>query len=267
MLGGIQPEALRQVASASIDDGLMARLLPIMIRGATGGQDKRNLPTEYEALIKRLHRMPDDYTLEFADGAFAIREDLERKHLELMALESVNKKLASHIGKYNGIFVRLCIIWHCIEEPTEGYVSKDIAQRVADFMHKFLLPHAVAFYVGLLGLSDDHDRLKAIAGFILARHLDKITNRDVQRGDRTMRGLTKPDIERIFHQLDALGWLICDPDSPPNKPQWGINPVVHVEFAKRAKQESDRRKRDHEMIVDLLKKPSRDNGDKNTNIS
>lgn len=60
-------------------------------------------------------------------------------------------------------------------------------------MEQFLLPHAVAFYFGTLGLSDNHDRLCAIASYILAHQLDKITNRDVQRGDRAMRGLEDKD--------------------------------------------------------------------------
>ncbi len=74
-------------------------------------------------------------------------------------------------------------------------------------MHRFLLPHAVAFFSGLLGLADDHDRLTAIAGYILANKLEVVTNRDVQRGSRTMRNLDGQEVQRVFEQLSALGWL------------------------------------------------------------
>ena len=106
----------------------------------------------------------------------------------LQQCESINRKLAAHIGKYNGIFARLCVVWHCIEhaggDSLPAVVTEDTARRVAGFLHGFLLPHALAFYAGVLGLSNDHDRLADVAGYILARKLERITNRDVQRGDQ-----------------------------------------------------------------------------------
>ena len=69
-------------------------------------------------------------------------------------------------------------------------ITEATARRVAGFLHGFLLPHALAFYAGVLGLSNDHDRLAAVAGYILAHKLERITNRDVQRGDQSMRNLT-----------------------------------------------------------------------------
>src|ERR1700730_5756519 len=43
--------------------------------------------------------------------------------------------------------------------------------RVERFIHSFLFPHALAFYAGILGLADDHDRLAAVAGYVLAYKL------------------------------------------------------------------------------------------------
>ena len=84
-------------------------------------------------------------------------------------------------------------------------MTEDTATRVAKFMREFLLPHAFAFYGGVLKLADDHDRLAAIAGYILAHRKERMTNRDVQRGDGTMRKLTRRDTESAFEQLEALG--------------------------------------------------------------
>jgi hypothetical protein len=205
-------------------------------------------------LIKRLHALEppfDDYR--FDDDALAIRRQLEQKHHDLIACEAINKKLAAHIGKYDGLFARLCLIWHCIEEPQSVYVTEATARRVRNFMQRFLLPHAVAFYAGVLGLSDDHERLTAVAGYILARRLDRITNRDVQRGDRTMRGLGRNDIESIFHQLDAFGWITREPGPRfTDPPHWVVNPEVHARFAAKAEQEAARRLREREMIAELI---------------
>src|SRR5262249_9398158 len=145
----------------------------------------------------------------FDDGAMKVRRRLEQRHIDLAsAFETVNKKLAAHVGKYDGVFARLCLLWQAIESAEKSEAEGDAlvtgatAERVADFLHSFLLPHAVAFYTSVFGLADDHDRLAAVAGYIVARKLDIITSRDVQRGDSTMRGLTKREIDDVFHQLD-----------------------------------------------------------------
>jgi hypothetical protein len=150
------------------------------------------------------------------------------------------------------MFARLCLLWHCIEGGV-GPVTEQTARRVADFLHRFLLPHAFAFYAGMLGLADDHERLTAVAGYILAPKLEHITNRDVQRGDRTMRGLERQDIESVFHQLDALGWVqsVAGP-RPSSPPHWAVNPEVHRLFAQRAEREVTERAREHEIIREML---------------
>ena len=187
ILGGIQPEPIRKLAEDSDDDGLLQRFIPIVLRPAVVGRDEP--PSEavfdYNALISNLHQLKPPMTgglmqtaapLTFDDGALAIREELEKKHLELQQCESINRKLASHFGKYNGIFARLCVVWHCVEhaggDSLPAVVTEDTARRVAGFLHGFLLPHALAFYAGVLGLSNDHDRLADVADYILAHKLE-----------------------------------------------------------------------------------------------
>jgi len=274
MLGGIQPEPMRKIAGDAVDDGLLQRLFVITLRNATMGTDEPMPPVnaDYSALVRHLHNLnPPGWmgqgVLEFDDEAQAIRRDLEAKHLELQSVETINRKLSSHIGKFDGIFARLCVLWHCIEyvesnmfcdmpdfEGNElpATVTGATAQRVADFLHRFLLAHSIAFYSGVLGLSDDHDRLTAIAGHILAHKLDRITNRDVQRGDRTMRGLKDFEIRPLLEQLAALGWLDrIDPPRPSSAPHWQVNPAVHARFAERGRRENDRRRQARETIQSL----------------
>ena len=121
MLGGIQPEPLRKIARDAVDDGLLQRLFSIMLRNSTMGRDEPMRPVNerYRTLIERLHRLqPPGWmgqgVLEFDDGAQRVRRDLKAKHLELQSLETINRKLASHIGKYDGLFARLCVVWYCI---------------------------------------------------------------------------------------------------------------------------------------------------------
>lgn len=263
LLGGIQPEPIRKVAGDAQDDGLLQRLFPVVLKPATMGMDAPapDVVRRYGALVEELHRLrPPGFgnmgTLTFDDGAQSIRRDLEARHLELQASEAISRKLASHIGKYDGLFARLCIIWHCIEGrdiDLPARITEGTAQRVAGFLHNFLLRHAAAFYGGILGLSDDHDRLQAIAGFILARKLQRVTNRDVQRGDRTMRGIKEADIRPLLEQLAALGWLErIEGPRPSSQPQWIVNSVVHRKFTERGALEAARREEARKAIAGLI---------------
>jgi hypothetical protein len=146
------------------------------------------------------------------------------------------------------------VIWHCVEDTElSPAITGSTASRVAKFLHEFLLPHALAFYAGVLNLADDHDRLAAVAGYILARKLDRITNRDVQRGDRTMRRLTKRDTEVVFEQLEALGWVTrTAPTRLTDPPHWIVNEHCHQLFEKRAKEEVERRRREQATLVGVF---------------
>lgn len=270
LLGGIQPDLIRKLAADTHDDGLLQRLFPILLRPATPGTDALHPPATdvYASLVERLYTLTPhsisfwgagtDFNnrLEFDVSAQMIRQELEHKHLALMKLEVLNKKIAAHIGKLDGLFARLCVIWHCIEN-CDGDIPRQIstatARRVADFLHRFLLPHALAFYSSVLALAEDHDRLAAVAGYILAHRLERVTNRDIARGDRTMRRLSRRETEEVFEQLEALGWLIrTSGPRPSDPPHWLVNPLCHQLFAERAEMETERRRELRETIREYV---------------
>lgn len=272
LLGGIQPEPFRKAANDMTDDGLIQRLFPIMLGRPSVGKDEpaSGSAIQYRLLIEALHGLREprgqiDGSLRFSDGAQRIRLEMEERHLELQELESINRKLASHIGKYDGYFARLCLTWHCIEYCSDPFgdtdpsgipreITEETAQRVADFMHQFLLPHAIAFYAGCLGLSGDHDTLEAIAGYILAHKLTEVTNRDVARGDRVMRKLTDYELKPLLEQLEALGWLErVEGSRPSSKPRFAVNPRVHEVFADHAATETERRRKVREIIAQAVR--------------
>jgi len=107
LLGGIQPEPIRKIAADTIDDGLLQRLIPIMLHRGSAGKDAPRVGQDYDELIVQLReRSPPPQALQFTDAALTIRHQLETRHLDLMACEIVNRKLAAHIGKYDGLFAR-----------------------------------------------------------------------------------------------------------------------------------------------------------------
>lgn len=271
MLGGIQPEPLRKIAADAVDDGLLQRLCPIVLQPATLGKDEPSpdVAIAYDDLIQALHGLREPTnggggnladmpaTLRFDNEAQDLRRQLEHNHLDLMKIEAVNGKLAAHVGKFDGIFARLAIVWHCAENSYLGslpaVISGATAERAALFLHEYLLPHAIAFYAGTLGLAADHDVLSAVGGYILAHdELKEITLRDVQRGDRTMRALTRDEASKVLERLEFLGWLSAAPMARNGTaPRWVVNPRVRELYRKRGEAEARRRREAREMIAEM----------------
>ena len=251
IFGGIQPDILRGIAWGNHDDGLIERLLCIMLRKSGIDQDIPLPPEakEFDALIHRLYRMRKTHSSELVkldDDALLVREELAREHQLLIGIfEHSNKMLASHIGKFNGLFARLCLLWHVIEHHEDAWqadIDGDTARRVARFMHEFLWHHSVAFYFGTLNVGGEHDKLIAVAGWILAREKKTVTNRDVQASLNTFRDLKQREITGYFEQLQSLGWLERVPPSRAGaSPSWAVNAQVHELYKERAKQEAERR--------------------------
>ena len=273
LLGGIQPGPLKKVANDAVDDGLIQRLIPVLLAPSSVGVDapRSGEVNRYEALVDDLYQLqppewdgnPIEVTvsgplpLQFSPEAQVIRRELEHKHHEMMAAETVSGKLASHFGKYDGLFARLCVLWHCIENsrsaPLPGVITERTAHRVAEFLHTFIARNAIAFYVGILGLADDHEELVEIAAFILAHKKESIQGRDIQRASRTLRSLTGDEARLLCEKLESLGWLApIDSPSRSRTPHWQVNPAVHRLFEEFGAEEAARRRRAQEAIREVL---------------
>lgn len=272
ILGGVQPDPIRRIVSEATDDGLIQRFFPIILQPASVGKDEEleDVSFEYDGIIERLHDLqpPDSIMgalpLQFDEGARRIRNALEARHHGLVvSTEGFNKKLAAHIGKFDGLFPRLCIIWHCIEHvtgpssdsPLPVFVSEATAARVEDFLSNYLRKHSLAFYAGVIGISDDHDQLRDVAGYILAHKLDAITMRTLQRGSRNMRKLTRDEGARIFEQLEAFGWL-DQTSKRGDAPSWKVKEEVHSMFEAKAEAERLRRADMRQAIIDMAGDPA-----------
>lgn len=262
LIGGIQPDPIRKLANDSTDDGLLQRLLPIVVSGAQVGKDEPVglIGNAYCDLIDRLFNLQRAQSgamltvdCRFDDDAQEYRNELERRHFEMLnAYEAVNKKLAAHIGKFDGIFARLALLFHCIEtrgQSPDPVISFDTATRAGRFLHEFFLPHSRAFYRDVIGLTDMHDAVLATAGFILAHGKQTINARDVARGDRTMRNLDSKDAQAVLERLESLSWL--EPmvlARNQTKPQWKVVDRVHEMFDEKADEERRQRIKTRELI-------------------
>jgi hypothetical protein len=194
--------------------------------------------------------------LQFSPAAQVIQHELSVEHKDLTKLfERTNRKLATALGKQDGLFARLCVIWHCCLHAGGGgtlpvTVSEDTARRVATFMRQFTRPHLFDFYEAVLALPEEYERLQSIAGYILSAGLTVVTNRLVQAAVWSARKLTSKDITPVLEQLDAMGWLTKGvPMRGGAPPPWMVNPEVHTLFAARAVSEATRRTNSRNAIL------------------
>lgn len=276
LLGGIQPDPLRKLVGEAVDDGLIQRFIPVVLHRAGPDIDAPQgaQVSKYENLIAKLHRLnaptwdgqpvkveeSGEFPVKFDDEAQIIRNDLVEKHHKMGQAEAISPKMAAHFGKYDGLFPRLCLIWHCIEhyeaDVLPGIISADTARRVSNFLHAFVARHAVAFYVGLLGCGDDHDKVVAVAAHILAKRLETITNRDIQRTFKWAKGASGMDafeVRLLCEKLESLGWLTPAPSPPKsNTPHWAVNPIVHRKFAEHGAREVERKRLAREAIMEAF---------------
>lgn len=267
IIGGIQPDAIRRIMQDATDDGLIQRFFPVVLRPAKIGKD--DMPNdaiqEYDALVERMRQLtvegtfwqPEGADLTFDAAAQALRSELEEKHHHMVAsMETVNKKMSSHLGKYDGMLCRLCVLFHAIEnanaEVLPATIKHETAERAARFLHEYIMKHAMAFYFNMIGVSDDQDVIEDIAGYIIAHKVEKVTMSTFHHGSTRMRKFTRREIEPICDQLEALGWL-DEVKIRGERMTAKVNPRVHEIYSEKAEQEAKRRKDVQATIKGMLK--------------
>ncbi len=266
LIGGIQPEPIRAIAQDMHDDGLLQRLFPIILRPGRLGKDVEmpDVTGAYHALVERLTRLRRptlggmlEVPIRFSSAAQVIWQQVTARNYELASgWESVNVKLAAHCGKFNGMFARLCLIWHCIESKSgrpSSIINEDVAIRVRDFLYEFLYPHAIAFYSDVIGLSGQQDALLATAGHILSKGLHGLTLREFKRGDSVMRALDPEKAEAVMRQLDAYGWVTPVMSIRKDSREWSVDTRIFEIYAERAEAEKERRESIRDIIRDAVK--------------
>ena len=67
-----------------------------------------------------------------------------------------------------------------------------------------------------------------------------------------MRNLDGPEVQRVFEQLSALGWLEEAPRLRASAPRWNVNHLCHRLFAERAEEERARRQFSRESLAGIF---------------
>jgi hypothetical protein len=290
VLGGIQPEPIQRIAREAADDGLLQRFLYCVPARQEEGLDRapdRKAISRYESLVTSLARLSPKamqssiaprteaeeapVTLVLDDGAHTHREAIDQLTSAVSGLPDASARLKAALGKWRGLFARLCLLFHLIEhaDPERehgtarlpaGAVSDGTAARVASLLRDVLLPHllraeAVMFATAQTG----HARW--IAGFILSKgNTDRLTLRDVVQAYHPLRAPEqRGELLEVMESLVAMGWLRPELQANPARGQsaWLVNPIIHTAFAARAEAERAARAAAQQELGERLRRGKR----------
>lgn len=254
VLGGVQPDVIRDQMKDRTEDGLTQRMIPIVLGPAGEGHDNKPLPAgvrdRYAKAIEQLTGIKPGTAngfvdLAFDDGAQAIYAERSKRHKELVrGIDMIDPRAAFHFGKYDGMFARLCIVWHCLENIDKRSmpltVRASVAERVANFMEMYLKPHALHMYCEVIGAHKDH-ALTTLAKWMIARpDIIEITARDLARSS-ALEKVNDREMLSVFQQLEAFRWVELKPSKQSGKlPHCIVNPRIHELFAEKAAEEKRR---------------------------
>jgi hypothetical protein len=259
VLGGMQPAKIKALSAGLSDDGMLQRLLPVIIKKLPDDADPDVAPDQDIAdTVRRVARSLVD-SEPGKRFRFSIEGDGERRQLESfvkreMALPKASTSFAQWLEKLPNEFGRIALVFHFVEwyarpaaaSPVEAgppeEVSGETARRARRFLEDFAHPHAAVFYNHILGASQIEEHARWVAGFIVARGLASITERDVYKNYSAFKGQdTRGDLTNTMRDLELNDWLRPTKFASGRPTHWAVNPAVHVAFAERARSERERR--------------------------
>jgi len=257
LVGGIQPDPMRRIASQLGDDGLLQRFIMLPINLAEKGEDAKPDAMAHEKwnklcdYLSSYEEIPALITLS-PEAQKIINESRKQLHA-LGQNPAFNKKLQAALQKGEGQLARLTLIFHiienrdgcnfaCLEKAPSAVVNATTATKAARLYLQFIVPNMIRFYHDVIGDSEEMRSARLIAGFILAHNKEYVTEREIYRAHRDFRGEGRPRLLKAMEQLEMAGWLspqLERPGRPPNT--WLVNPRVHADFAELAAKERQRR--------------------------
>lgn len=259
ILGGIQPDPMRRIASKLDDDGLLQRFIVLPITPATQGADVAPDLAALGAWEATVHRLYESRDRVFGGWPEVVRFDpvaqksIDAARARLYALSrnpATDRKFGAALAKGEAQLARIALIFHCLIDtsgPDGRAPGVTIAARTAEMavrvFERLVVPAAASFYADIVGLSASHSDARWIAGYVLARGLEVVAARDLYRAARDLRGDDgKHRIEAAMGQLELAGWVrakLAERKGPVTA--WTVNPRVHVAFAATAERERARR--------------------------
>ena len=276
VLGGVQPDRLREAAPKLLTDGLLQRILLWNAKTLGRGVDRVPDRAAIGAYAATLDRLLDidigtAQPVTLSADAQVYRLEVEQVAEAMAALPTTATALCDHLGKWPGIFARLLLVIHAIEyasiagaapsvfDSLAPEVSGGTARRARDLMLGFFLPSAERIYGDFFRSTDvDGSHARWIAGYILTRKLASVSAREIKRAYREVRSVADDGaIDRAMGVLRRARWVSDEQVEKKGSRIWPVNQIVHVRFTERAAAETLRREAERRKIDEAAREMNR----------
>jgi uncharacterized protein DUF3987/DNA polymerase family A len=247
-LSGTQPSRLAEMHGLT-SDGLLQRLLPVLMKPGKPPQDAPADDTAYDALTCKLIETEPTH-LHMTEVALARMERLRNYlHKYANACDSLADGLQAFMIKLTEVAGSLALILHLTNDPNINPVmpvDDDTVAAAERIVRDFILPHALEFYgIGV----NEQERLRRLASFILTSGKTRIVASDLTTNVWDMRGLTLKEVNDRMSPLEAGGWVEPEIRVSFNNKAWRVLPAVAAKFAARQRVEAERKAAIVEMIA------------------
>jgi hypothetical protein len=263
IIGGVQPDMMRRVASSMGNDGLLQRFMVLVARPAVVDVDRTpdmRAMDAFSALFDHLAGLqPSETPVTLTEEAHHSREKVAR-YAKRMIDAFDNPHVQAWLGKWDGLYARLLLLYHCIEcarysiHPANEQVSGETADQVERLMCGVLLHHAIHFYGEIIDANERQEHIRQLARLILAKRFDRITKRDITLLWKASRRMEWWELRQVIDALCTMDWLLPDQTAldTDGKPRaWFVNAAVHSMFSEAASREQARRKAATETLRDI----------------
>ena len=264
VLGGIQPEPMRQIANKIGEDGLLQRFLIVCARPAELDEDRppdMDTINGYSALCEHIATIePADSSIRLSEAAHQHREENARKEKRFVAA-TTSAHMKAWVGKWSGLFARLCLLYHVVEcardrtHPASAEISGATAARVRHLIEYWLFPHAMHFYTEVVDSHQRVDNAQQIAGIIVAREWGHFTRRDLAQCWRRSRKLEPWQIQQAIETLEVASWITPDEqdlDTLRRPRRWIVNDRVHSIYREHAREQRRRMQENREVVAEMV---------------
>jgi hypothetical protein len=276
LLIGITPRQIKEAAEDARSDGLLARVLPVLVRSplpAHPSPNEGDAEARLRLLARAAHALPAiNATLapEARDlwGAEATKARELADHYE-----RANPALASWLRKFGANALRVALVYAIVNTAANRSRWADAAPRAllvgADEMRRALalvgwFAQSAAVFFEEAAPDPARELAKELALLIAYRlHRDpderpRIARRDFER--HSLRAWARADEqtrERALLVLHDAAWLLGADGRPATGPRlgqataWSVNPAVREAFADVAQAEAERRRTVRERLAGL----------------
>jgi hypothetical protein len=243
VLGGIQPEKLRECLLKTADDGLVPRFLwvwpdPIRYQRPRSVANVGALERVYRRLQSIAADRGEDGRIEprvllLAEDAADVFEAWVRDNDD--AVREASSLYKGFVGKLRGMVLRLALVAELLawaegeegREPTTISLTTIVA--VLGFVDDFAKPSALRVF-GDAALPEGERNAAALGRYILKMGAERINARDVRRNSGIPALKAVPEVDAATEALTEAGWLRSVGRSGeagrPSK-DFLVNPAVH----------------------------------------